>query len=112
MCVTVGMSLFRTLGFLLIAGGLVGCAADADADDDANDDVASTDDGDGVVTQDLVGENQLTGSELPNKTIALTFDDGPGPRTEELATFLAAKGIHATFFINGKNAPGRQKALK
>lgn len=103
------MSRHRSLFLLLIAGTLAGCAADTE---DAADDGVATDDGDGVSTQDLVGENQLTGSELPNKTIALTFDDGPGPRTEELATFLAGKGIHATFFINGKNAPGRQKALK
>lgn len=33
------------------------------------------------------------------KVVALTFDDGPNePFTSELATFLHAEGIHATFF--------------
>lgn len=101
---------------LLCAAGCFavgGCAVDADGSDDEDEDEnVASDDGDGVQTEELVGEHQLTGSELPNKTIALTFDDGPGPRTEELATFLASKGIKATFFINGKNAAGRDKALE
>jgi peptidoglycan/xylan/chitin deacetylase (PgdA/CDA1 family) len=60
---------------------------------------------------DLVGERQLMGGELPPGTVSLTFDDGPGDRTSELADYLASKGISATFFINGKNAPGRQKHI-
>ena len=48
---------------------------------------------------------------MPDKTISLTFDDGPGPRTAELAEYLAAEGVHGTFFINGKNVPGRQGAV-
>src|SRR4029079_3180630 len=51
------------------------------------------------------------GGELPDKTVSLTFDDGPGARTAELAEFLAGQGIRATFFINGKNVPGRQAAI-
>jgi peptidoglycan/xylan/chitin deacetylase (PgdA/CDA1 family) len=61
--------------------------------------------------EEIISEHQLVGNELPNKTIALTFDDGPGERTSELAEYLDAKNIHATFFINGYHVPGRQKAL-
>jgi len=48
--------------------------------------------------------NDIYGQSLPADTLALTFDDGPGPRTEELADFLTANGIRATFFMVGKNA--------
>jgi peptidoglycan/xylan/chitin deacetylase (PgdA/CDA1 family) len=37
------------------------------------------------------------------KTIALTYDDGPGPHTFKLAEFLAGHEIRATFFFVGKN---------
>jgi len=51
-----------------------------------------------------LGVIDLKGASLPPKTIALTFDDGPGPRTAELSTYLKAEGIRAGFFINGKMA--------
>ena len=35
--------------------------------------------------------------------VALTFDDGPGPATPHLLDVLAARGVHATFFLLGKN---------
>ncbi len=57
---------------------------------------------------EIVSERQLMGNELPEKTLNLTFDDGPGERTKELAEFLAAEGIKATFYINGMKVPGRQ----
>lgn len=44
----------------------------------------------------------LTGKSLPAKTLALTFDDGPGARTSELSTYLRNQGISAGFFVNGK----------
>ena len=34
--------------------------------------------------------------------IALTFDDGPGPRTSELLNQLKKYNAHATFFMLGK----------
>ena len=37
------------------------------------------------------------------KLIALTFDDGPGPYTQELLNGLRARNAKATFFIVGKN---------
>jgi chitin deacetylase len=35
--------------------------------------------------------------------VALTFDDGPGPATPLLLDILAARGVHATFFLLGTN---------
>lgn len=45
----------------------------------------------------------MLGGSLPAKAIALTFDDGPGVRTLELSAYLRAQGVHAAFFVNGKN---------
>ena len=50
---------------------------------------------------------------------ALTFDDGPGPDTEALLDVLRDAGVHATFFVLGRNVeeapwcgdPGRARAL-
>lgn len=45
-----------------------------------------------------------TTTEQPDKTIALTFDDGPyGTSTEKILDILKSEGIHATFFLIGKN---------
>jgi peptidoglycan/xylan/chitin deacetylase (PgdA/CDA1 family) len=41
--------------------------------------------------------------EVPERTLALTYDDGPGPKSLELASFLRAHGIRATFFMVGMN---------
>lgn len=35
------------------------------------------------------------------KVVALTFDDGPTEKTEEVLALLDAAGIKATFFVNG-----------
>lgn len=41
------------------------------------------------------------------RCVALTFDDGPGPYTAKLLTELAAKDVHATFFLVGQNVAAR-----
>jgi peptidoglycan/xylan/chitin deacetylase (PgdA/CDA1 family) len=54
--------------------------------------------------------NQFNASFLPEKTLCLTFDDGPGetigdgpgPKTLNLAQFLKEENISATFFSVGK----------
>lgn len=46
------------------------------------------------------------GSSLPPKTLALTFDDGPGDRTAELSLYLKQEGIQAAFFVNGMRIDG------
>lgn len=38
-----------------------------------------------------------------NCPIALTFDDGPGPYTNQIVDALAARGARATFFMVGNN---------
>src|SRR5205085_9565840 len=55
-----------------------------------------------------------TGNLLPDKTLCLTYDDGPGltqalmpaagPRTDDLAFYLFLQGIPATFFVIGNHA--------
>ena len=46
------------------------------------------------------------------KMIALTFDDGPGPRTSELLNQLKKYNAHATFFMLGKNVKLYPDAVK
>lgn len=41
---------------------------------------------------------------LQDHEVALTLDDGPGPRTKELVDYLVAHQVPATFFEVGKNA--------
>jgi peptidoglycan/xylan/chitin deacetylase (PgdA/CDA1 family) len=49
--------------------------------------------------------DQITGSRLPAKTVALTFDDGPSSRyTEQVLRILAAHQIKAVFFEVGHRA--------
>ena len=38
------------------------------------------------------------------KTVALTFDDGPGPTTARIMSILGSYGVPATFFNIGQNA--------
>ena len=44
--------------------------------------------------------------------VALTFDDGPGERTGELLAQLEKYNAHATFFMQGKNIPGKEDFVK
>lgn len=37
------------------------------------------------------------------KTVALTFDDGPGPADRQIVAILERHGIHATFFVTGRH---------
>jgi peptidoglycan/xylan/chitin deacetylase (PgdA/CDA1 family)/tetratricopeptide (TPR) repeat protein len=47
---------------------------------------------------------EMFGTELPPKTLALTFDDGPHPRyTDQVLAILKKYGLHAVFFEIGKN---------
>jgi len=40
----------------------------------------------------------------PERTVALTFDDGPGPSTPAVLDVLRQNGVPATFFVVGQNA--------
>jgi peptidoglycan/xylan/chitin deacetylase (PgdA/CDA1 family) len=63
--------------------------------------------------------NGLTGASLPDKTLCLTFDDGPGevdgsgpgPHTLEVAQYLSDQGVKATFFMVGKFASDHPEFL-
>ncbi len=43
----------------------------------------------------------ITGDELPDGSLVLTYDDGPGPNTLRVAEYLSGMGIEATFFVVG-----------
>lgn len=51
------------------------------------------------------------GEALADKTLALTFDDGPAEITSELSAYLRSEGIAATFFVNGANVEGFEDVL-
>jgi peptidoglycan/xylan/chitin deacetylase (PgdA/CDA1 family) len=78
--------------------GVAACSSDKDDDAEADNDALS--------------EHQTTGTSLPKMTIALTFDDGPGPRTGELSTYLKEQGIHTIFFMEGIHAKGQDTLMK
>ena len=47
---------------------------------------------------------EWNGEELPEKTVLLTFDDGPHPvHTPVILDILKAQGVHAVFFQVGRN---------
>ena len=58
----------------------------------------------GVMGRDaqLFGPSVSRGPGL-RKSIALTFDDGPSPGTQDVAEYLAHQGVRATFFQCGVN---------
>ena len=41
--------------------------------------------------------------ELPPHCVALTFDDGPGPKSAELSRMLRDEGVPGTFFVLGES---------
>ena len=62
----------------------------------------------------------INGKSLPERTVSLTYDDGPGetsdkgpgPRTSELAEFLRNEGIRAAFFVVGQHAERYPESLR
>jgi peptidoglycan/xylan/chitin deacetylase (PgdA/CDA1 family) len=57
-------------------------------------------------------EKNIHGNALEKGVLSLTFDDGPGPQTEEVARFLHENGIQATFFVLGKHAEAQPAVLE
>jgi peptidoglycan/xylan/chitin deacetylase (PgdA/CDA1 family) len=53
----------------------------------------------------------IKGADLPARTLVLTYDDGPGPRTAELGRYLSGEHIQATFFVIGRHAQERLETL-
>ena len=90
---------------LALPAGLVAVVACAGAaPDDAREGPLGT-------VQSAISSSEILGGSLADRELALTFDDGPGDRTIELSAWLRARGIKATFFINGTNVPGREGVL-
>lgn len=54
----------------------------------------------------------LTSGPTGTKTISLTFDDGPGPQTEEFLKLLDKYDVKATFFMLGEMVKIRPKVAK
>lgn len=46
-----------------------------------------------------------------SKYVALTFDEGPSSRTEEILDILDEKGAKATFFVSGEKVAGNTAAV-
>lgn len=46
------------------------------------------------------------------KQLCLTYDDGPGPMSVQLAAYLHAQGIQATFFVVGSTAADHPEKLR
>jgi peptidoglycan/xylan/chitin deacetylase (PgdA/CDA1 family) len=63
----------------------------------------------GVVRTAPIGNGQA-GEAQP--TVALTFDDGPGPSTPEVLNVLQQNGVPATFFVIGQNAAAEPEMLQ
>lgn len=49
---------------------------------------------------------------MPDKSIALTFDDGPSDATMRVLDALERAGGKATFFVVGKQVAGRERELR
>ena len=54
---------------------------------------------------------QITGANLLDHSLVMTYDDGPGPNTLPIAEYLSGMGIEATFFVVGKFAEKQPKVL-
>jgi peptidoglycan/xylan/chitin deacetylase (PgdA/CDA1 family) len=82
-------SLALRMGLLVATPTFVfGCSGGAPAIESAGEEVITT--------------AQIFGNSLPEKTVVLTFDDGPDEHTLELAHYLADQGVKVTFFVNGR----------
>lgn len=57
----------------------------------------------------LIKNGEMTGKSS-DKIVYLTFDDGPGPYTEQLLDVLDRYGVKATFFVTNQN-PGYQNLI-
>ncbi len=53
----------------------------------------------------------ITGAELRDGSLVLTYDDGPGPNTLPVAEYLSGMDIEATFFVVGQFAEKQPDVL-
>lgn len=59
-----------------------------------------------------VAPGKVYGGSPKSKNVALTFDDGPGPYTQEVLDILAAHHVHATFFEVGEQVPAYPSVVR
>jgi peptidoglycan/xylan/chitin deacetylase (PgdA/CDA1 family) len=52
----------------------------------------------------MVRTEPITGADLPDGSLVLTYDDGPGPNALPVAEYLSGMSIEATFFVVGESA--------
>ncbi len=57
-------------------------------------------------------ESKPTAANSDEKTVYLTFDDGPSVVTEKVLDVLKQKGVKATFFVVGQNVQANPQILK
>lgn len=60
----------------------------------------------------IIRGRMLAVENTEEKTVCLTFDDGPTPVTERMLDVLKECGIKATFFVIGKNAERHKDILR
>lgn len=66
-----------------------------------------------LLDEDAPGEGIAAVDDGDRKLAALTFDDGPHPvYTAKLLDGLKERGVHATFFVIGKNIPGNEELIR
>src|SRR3954463_4233777 len=83
----------RILSLAWVALAAVACSSGAGAPIDETSE---------SIDLELLAKTGITGNTLPPKTVIFTYDDGPDQHTLELARYLSANDVHATFFINGR----------
>jgi len=61
---------------------------------------------------DFYAPQPIEATEVNDKTVYLTFDDGPSQRTYEILDILAAEEIKATFFVVGADDEFSKQAMR
>lgn len=61
---------------------------------------------------DFYAPQPYCATERVEKTIYLTFDDGPSERTDEILKVLADKDVKATFFVVGQSDPANLERMQ
>lgn len=106
---------FAGVGAAGAALALAACASSAGADQSVLQDTESS--------PSAVSKSKVEPTPVPSvaskwfpksgdKTVYLTFDDGPGPNTQNVLDVLKANDVKATFFIIGKMIRTRDADLK
>ena len=107
-----GMSRTVLAGMALLALGALSCGSDDHGSPGTEKDPTA----EACPTKKSLGPRAVFGEDvastkLADKTLVLTFDNGPSAATAAIETYLASQAIRATFFINGTYALALTTAL-